>query len=145
MSNYQHVAWSRGETMTAEKLNQMAVNDRFLYLNRVQWRYNVNSIRFETGLKIACGVAVMPIDINSQTVSRLVEFPPLFATGSRPVVTTGMATLDRVRSMVAISGYTSGDISPDSKGFRVTFSHQLGTTTLTIARPQFVHWIAMGY
>jgi len=99
-----------------------------------------------SGLKIACGIASMPLDPNSQSVSRTVEFPSnFFSRDCRPIVTTGMATQDRVRSMVAIRGIEAGDHAPNSRGFHVTFSHQMGTTTLTIARHQFVHWIAVGY
>lgn len=140
------VTYRPNDAVDNQGLNQLVHNVNYVYENLTPIRFSAygNSAR-TSGLRIACGVVSIGPDESAMRVTRTVTFGSFFTVGAKPVVVATQATTDRVRSMTTIRGMSGGEIAPSHVGFHVSVSHQLGTTELTFARIQYVHYIAIGF
>lgn len=160
MAGIETLSWVDGDAITAEKLQTMVGAIRKLAVDqpRVQIQDERNGTQNSpitnvgNNLKIAAGTVVVNPDPNSQIIQRDVRFASgTFTTGNAPIVIAQLASTDRIRSFVTVSGF-GDNREPSAAGFHLWVAHQVlppnaagEPQQLTMARAQTVFWLAIGY
>lgn len=145
MTEYRAVQWSDDELITAEKLNQMTTNDKYLFEHAMPQLYRAYGLNKTDGLRIACGIITVRARAFRETGDD-VSFNGFFTQGCRPVVQATIAITDRPRSFIIVKGLGPGNLRPDHTGFTVHVNADPFTPTNNHFPSNFhVHWMAMGY
>ncbi len=158
MPNIDTLTWVDGDTITAEKLQTMVQAIRDLRVDlpniRIQDQRNDSVIgNLGNSLKIIAGTTITNTDVNAQIVRQDVRFDKnAFTPGNAPIVIAQLATTDRVRAFCTVSGLGGNSQHPSAAGFGLWVAHQImppnsegQEQVLTLARPQIVFWLAIGY
>lgn len=158
MAGLETLTWSKGDAITAEKLQAMVQELRQLRVDSPE--LSIQEARNDTivtnvgnSLKMIAGSTIVPSSPNSQQARVDVRFSAgVFSPGNSPIVTATLSTTDRIRTFCTVSGPGGTTQNPTDQGFMVTIAHQLlapneaGTVPeFTFALPQTVFWTAVGY
>lgn len=145
MTAYEPVSWTDDELITADKLNKMTTNDKYLSEQVIVQQYNAYNIVKTDGLRILTGIVGLPASTNRQ-ISKEIGFGSFFTIGCRPSVQATLATIDQYRSFVAIKGLGVNNLRPDHTGFQVVINADpLAATKKYFPTTVHVHWMAIGY
>lgn len=143
---FSSVSWG-DEAITPNKLNQMANNDNWLYDNTPRMYYNAWGIRRNSGLVVAGGVA--RVGATKAAYSHVnVNFGTYFASGSKPIITTGVMTGPQGRLSIIVRGPTGGATTtdgPDHTGFSIwVYPNNIVAASNYIQQDVYINWISMG-
>lgn len=141
--NFEDVLWGK-EKISADKLNAMTANDRWVYEHAIQGYYDVYGIARETGLTIRAGyVKASPTESLSLFADHY--FPKPFLPGTRPVIVLGFVSGGPLNIVVAARGLDGRGI-PDHRGFRAHFTQlrEEGGPTKFVGSDQWCSYIALG-
>lgn len=145
MTEYRGVQWSDDELITADKLNQMTTNDKYLFEHAMPQMYRAYGLNKTDGLRVAAGI----ITINSQAWREArsdISFNGFFTQGCRPVVQATVAITDQVRCFCIVKGIGPSNVRPDHTGFTVIVNADPVAETKNYFPMNFhVHWLALGY
>jgi len=145
LTEYRAVQWSDDEIISAEKLNQMASNDKFLSEHSMPQLYRAYGLNKTDGLRIAGGIITILAQQGREARSE-VSFNGFFTQGCRPVIQCTPAILAPTRCMTIIKGIGAGNLRPDHTGFQVMVNAEpLAVTNNHFPSNFHVHWTAMGY
>lgn len=140
---YKPISWYDNDPLFTDKLNAMTNNDQWLFENSASMYYNAYSLKRTTGIKIACGMTLIP-SAKSSWASALVYFGDFFSAGCHPVIVTGLVHQWEIRIHHGVRGI--GTMHPDQRGFTISVSTDIPTATSNyISKFFYVSWIAMGY
>lgn len=141
---YRPVTWT-DETVSANKLAQMANNDQWLFENGAKFRYTSNGLTRDSGLKIIAGKTPYGIT-GADAYGVLVYFGSFFSSGCKPIVT---ATIEHsggwMRKYVSIRSLSGMGSEVDHRGMYMEFSTHERTVTNNIEAGGWFHWQAIGY
>lgn len=144
---YKNVSWSTSETLTKEKLNQMAANDEWLFQNMPKAVYNAAGVKRAAGLKIMAGSSPYPA-ANADYARVVTNFGNYFSAGCKPVVVATVASGFSDRKYVMVQSL-DGHEQIDHRGFVSWVSSYYwlvdGGKERSITRVGLVNWIAIGY
>lgn len=127
------------ESLTSDKLQQLANNTQYLFDNASKVRYKLGALERESGVKILTGKATLPPQTDRNYGRVDVYFGNFFTSGCRPIVVAGVES-GMVRVQVSIKGH--GDGSIDHTGFRGYVSSDYYKT---LDQSTVVAWIAVGF
>lgn len=145
MTEYRSVQWSDDELITAEKLNQMASNDKYLFEHAMPQQYRAYGLVKTDGLKIAGGIITLTAQAHREKRAD-VSFGGFFTQGCMPVVQATVAITDQVRSFCIVKGIGPSNVRPDHSGFTVIVNADPVAETKNYFPMNFhVHWMALGY
>lgn len=148
-NEYKDLAWGPSpEPVDIGKLNTMVNNTKYVYdhLPKMSFRPWSGSGR-DTGVKVACGVAVVPGDSNSYLQYVQVNYSGFFLPGCNPVITLGLQSPASRRVCVTFYGIDGADTTPDHRGFGAALAAvptQYNKTN-PLDNTMHLHWQAMGY
>lgn len=145
-TSYRPTTWG-DEYISADKLNQMAANDQYLFERTPTVYYNANGVSKRTGgMKIAAGQLIVPANKKISAVHREYHFGSFFSQGCRPVVTTGMCMTSGGRYHITIAGLGNNSALPDHRGVRFrVIANPLNSKDNKILHRVVVSWIAVGW
>lgn len=148
-NNFVPVSWN-GESISTDKLNQMANNEQFLFdrtpLVRYAYQGKQNIVR-DNSAKVMSGKTPFPPATNQDNVAILVYFGSFFSAGCHPIVTavieTGGPLARKVMSIRSLGG-VGQEIGIN--GFVADiFTVEAGTQNHFVETGGWVHWTATGY
>ncbi len=85
MSNFNDtIGWTDGDVVTTQKLNAMVNNDRYLYEQRVRFRYKVFDLTRTQGMRIACGITQLGPNDASEIITQQISFGNFFQSVAAP-------------------------------------------------------------
>lgn len=144
-TQYRDVSWGDDEEITADKLNQMTTNEKYLLERIMPHQYQAYGITKTSGLKIACGIVSVGPYAGRQ-MSKVIYFGRFFTVGCRPIVLASHATPSQFRTFVSCKGVGANNMRPDHNGFQVVLNADpLTTTTNYFPTAQHIHWLSIGY
>lgn len=132
------------ESVTQQKLQQMANNDQWLFENTPRLRYSVNELTRDGGIKMISGKTVYS-QVDREYLDVFVYFGSFFTGGCKPIVT---ATVEHAggggRRLATIRGH-GGEI--DHRGFiaHVTTQADYPGAFRNFDSGGWLHWQAVGY
>lgn len=143
MSDYVPVSWN-GESVSTDKLNQMANNDQYLFDRSPKIRYSSSNLTRDTSLKVIAGKTPFQPHGKFDWTNVVVYFGSFFTAGCHPSVTAvAEVTGGWMRKFVAIKGL-AGEI--DHTGFLAqVVSQESIPGNGWIEAGGWVHWQAVGY
>lgn len=145
VDSFKDVTWNSDDAVTADKLNLMSQNSRYLLERQAKLTYNAYGIQKDSGLKIAAGIITAPRNTSdSQLVN--VYFGSFFTPGCQPVISLGCHSPVQGRIMLTFMGLGGHTAVPDHRGFicRLGLADKNPATQFFI-QSVYVHWIAVGY
>lgn len=146
MTDFNDVAWTDDEDITASKLNAMTSNDRYLFDHILTAKYTAyEAIDKADGIKIASGIIAFPASRDRQ-MAKEISFGRYFSQGCRPSIQATCAVTDQVRTFCTIQAIGSGVLRPDHTGFKAVLNADpLKEATVYFPTVTHVHWLAIGY
>lgn len=141
-SPYKPVSFT-SESINQQKLQQLAVNDQWLFENTARIRYSANGLVRDSGLKIISGRTMHAVEPGRNFTYQNVYFGSFFSAGCKPVVTASVEVGSHRmhRNKISLQSL-SGPGSPlDHTGFMAIVSTEATNDLVAGA----IHWIAVGY
>lgn len=143
ISEFKDVNWG-AEGVSADKLNVMAANSRYLFERMPKMYYNAYGVQKEAGVKIACGILVVPASTAPvQTLN--VYFGSFFTPGCKPVITHGVTSWVNGRLIPSMFGLSGPQYSPDHRGFTARIAATELHDKNYVWKTAYLNWMAMGY
>jgi len=135
---YVPVTWG-DEPVFTDKLNQMGNNEQYLFENSPRMYYNSYGIKKTSGVKVMCGILVLPTS-KTRIKTGIFNFGTFFSAGSYPTVTTGVAPRGgSTGGTLTLRSVDAGSI--DYRGFRATLYSNVAPDPYAT----YIHFIAMGW
>lgn len=142
------VSWN-GESISTDKLNQMANNDQFLFdrtpLVRYAFQGGQQTITRDNSVKIISGKTPFVPSANTDWIRQNIYFGTFFSAGCSPVVTATVETQGPERRTVSIHGLGGLNTDIDINGFVAHVWVASDTGNPYVSTSGFIHWIAVGY
>lgn len=132
------------ESITQQKLQQMANNEEWLFENTPRLRYSTSGLTRDAGIKLISG-KTPHAQVNAEHLDVPVYFGSFFTGGCKPIVT---ATVEHNggggRRLATIRGH-GGEI--DHRGFiaHVTTQEDYPGAIRNFNSGGWLHWMAVGY
>lgn len=144
MSDFQPVSWSDDDLITAEKLNQMTDNDKYLKDHAMPQLYKAYDLNKTDGLRVASGI-VAHGPATQREVRFDISWAGFFSTGCKPSIQATLAVTDQVRAFITIKGIGSGNLRPENGFTVIVNADPLAETKNYFPTTFHVHWMAIGY
>ena len=142
-TEFKVVSWSPRDPITDEKLDNMVNNDNWLRDHQVRGRYSGNGVRFDVGIRLASGLALITSG-KSANKNKSVSFGNYFSEGCKPIVTTGIVSSSQRQIYATIDGPGSKP-QPTRDGFQVHVHVNSNNKRRKITKNFYVSWHALGY
>lgn len=142
-TEFKVVSWSPRDPITDEKLDNMVNNDNWLRDHQVRGRYSANGVRFDVGIRMASGLALITSS-KSADRNKSVSFGNYFSEGCKPIVTTGIVSSSQRQIFASIDGPGSKP-QPTRDGFQVHVHVNSKNKRRKITKNFYVSWHALGY
>lgn len=138
---YRPISWT-DQSLTKEKLQQMANNGQWLFENSPRMRYNYQgSVIKDSGLKVIAGKTAYA-STGRDWVDVPVYFGSFFSAACKPIVTATVESANRID--VKINGHDGVEI--DYRGFRGHIWIDVIPGWVASPVPNgWLHWQAVGF
>lgn len=144
VSTFKDVNWGNNEYLSADKLNTMVANTRYLFERAPKMYYNSYAVKKDTGVKIACGAYTIAPG-KGHLFRRTIYFGSFFTTGSKPVIVTGITSPSNRRMIPSMYGIQGEGYVPDHRGFVACVNTSTTEKAHYLKKQIYFNWIAMGY
>lgn len=149
VNQYKDVSWGPSpEPLDIGKLNTMSDNTRYVYENlpKLSYRPWTGGAR-SAGIKIACGVALVPGDDTIYLQHIIVNYSGFFTPGCKPVITVAVQSPHHRRVVATFYGIDGAGTIPDDRGMGVAVAAvpTQNNQTNPLSDNMHLHWHAIGY
>jgi hypothetical protein len=152
ITGYRAITFEPSDLLSDWVLDQMNSNIQALHDYTPRAKYTATERGVSTGInreeqiKIASGRVLIPKQGKKNEASESVNFRGFFTNGCQPNVSLGVNSRQQQNIYCTFSGLPGHGLLPDHNGFTVhiLIGEEDGEKK-KIARPFYVHWVAMGY
>ncbi len=144
VSMFKDINWADDEYLSADKLNAMVANTRYLFERAPKMYYNSYAVKKDTGIKIACGAYTIAPG-KAHLFRRTIYFGSFFTTGCKPVIVNGITSPSNRRMIPSMYGIQGEGYVPDHRGFVACVNTSTTEKAHYLNKQIYFNWIAVGY